>query len=241
MPDSIGAAVVLALAILPGAFGAYVWEAVVGEDWREKDWQAALRYLAFSMLGLALYVLLAIPGDFLPPAHIVPATYTETKLQAGRLAPIVLPYFGHIVCAGIVSAVLAVVHRLGCKWTGSTLQPSSWNQFIQEELPKRWVVVSLKSGDVYAGYVKTIESGVAATERDMVLLFPSKFDAVSEKYTVTSYKSLFFPAELVQSIGAVRTEDELKLSPVVGQSLFPLAANDDEQARAGAAGTGQVG
>ena len=168
MPTSVATATVLALAIIPGAFGAYVWALVNGQDWREKDWQAAIRFLAFSVLGLAFYVLASIPLGLPPAIHVLPATYESAALKAGALSAIFRPYLGHIISAGLLGAVAAGLHRAVCALRGSSPQPSAWDHFLKNEAPKRWVVVTLKSGDIYAGYIQTAEESAPETKGVML-------------------------------------------------------------------------
>ena len=50
MPTSAAAALVILLALVPGASGVYAFNQTVGPDWRQKEWQAAVQYIAFSTL-----------------------------------------------------------------------------------------------------------------------------------------------------------------------------------------------
>ena len=70
MPTSVAAVLVLMLALLPGMLGAYFLEHLGGRDWRERDWRAALRYLAISVLGLALYAIIARRLSWPPPRDL---------------------------------------------------------------------------------------------------------------------------------------------------------------------------
>ncbi|HET7024344.1 MAG TPA: DUF6338 family protein [Gemmatimonadales bacterium] len=224
MPTSIATVTVIALAIIPGAFGAYVWALINGQDWREKDWEAAIRFLAFSVLGLGVYVLLGLIFTLPPAIHILPSTYGSAALNAPALSSIFSPYIGHIMCSGLVGAAAAVAHRWTASIRGASPQPSTWDHFIKSAVPKHWVVVTLKSGDVYAGYVQTAEESAPATERDIILRHPAKFNEAINNYCVTSLQDLFVPAELVQSLGTVRSESELLLDPAVNTLLFPKAS-----------------
>jgi hypothetical protein len=221
MPTSIATATVLALAIIPGAFGAYVWALVNGQDWREKEWEAAIRFLGFSVLGLGLYVLVSLWLGLPPAAHVIPASYEAAALSSAGLHTIFLPYIGHIASSSLLGAAAAGAHRLVSAVRGSSPQPSTWDHFLKNAVPKHWVAVTLKSGDVYAGYVQTAEESAPSEERDLILRNPSKFDVGLRNYTVTSLRDVFIPAELIQNIGTVRTEAELQEEPKVGSLLFP--------------------
>lgn len=226
MPTTIGTVVVFALALLPGAIGDYVWATINGVDWRQKDWQAALRFLAFSTLGLGLYVVLGLPFEFLPPVHIVPSTYSSLSSEVPSLAQLFIPYLGHIAFSGVVAAAAVGLDRIVCKLTNTTPLPSAWDRFIQTDVPERWVVVSLKTGDVYAGRLLIAENSAPANERDVVLGHPAKFEKGSKNYIVTSYSALFLPADIIQSIAAVRKDSELATEPAVNEPLFPGVTDD---------------
>ena len=229
MPTSIATATVIALALIPGAFGAYVWALVNGQDWREKEWESAIRFLGFSVLGLGLYVIGAL-GLGLPAAiHVLPSTYEAAALNAGALSGIFLPYLGHIVSSAVVGGAAAWAHRGISALRGSSSQPSTWDHFLKNAVPNHWVVVTLKSGDVYAGYVQTAEESAPSTERDVILRNPAKFDEGLNNYRVTSLRDMFIPAELIQNLGTVRSEAELSAAPVVDALLFPARANDERQ------------
>ena len=239
MPTSIATATVLALAVIPGALGAYVWSLLNGQDWREKDWQAAMRYVGFSVIGLGVYVFSALWLHLPPAVHIIPSTYTSPTLSTTSLPGIFLPYFGHIVCSALVGAVAAVGHRVICIVTGSSPQPSTWDHFLKNAVPNHWVVVTLKSGDVYAGYVQTAEESAPTSERDLILRAPAKYDDAAKNYCVTSLQDLFIPADLIQNIGTVRTDAELLDSTAVNTFLFPVSLpNEQGQSAATEAVTG---
>lgn len=226
MPTSIATATVFALAIIPGAFGAYSWAVLNGQHWREKEWEAAVRFLAFSILGLGAYVLAGLWLALPPAVHILPATYEAESLSASSLPSIFLPYIGHILGSSIIGGVAAGFHRLVCKIRRSSAHPSAWEDFLKVGAPKRWVTVTLKSGDIFAGYIHMAEQSAPAGERDVVLRTPAKYDDTSKNYTVTSYRDLFLPADLIQNIGTIRTDAELSESPAVGTPLFPSLSDE---------------
>jgi hypothetical protein len=227
MPTSVATATVLALAVIPGAVGAYVWAVVNGQDWREKDWEAAVRFVAFSALGLGVYVFLALWLGLPPAIHVIPSTYESASLRAASLVGIFVPYLGHIACSALVGGAAAAGHRVICVATGSSPQPSTWDNFLKSAVPKHWVVVTLKSGDVYAGYVQTAEESAPTSERDLIIRAPAKYDDTTKNYCVTSLQDLFIPADLVHSIGTVRSDSELSNEPSVNTYLFPLSVQDD--------------
>src|SRR5579863_10292369 len=184
MTISLPTVVVFALAIVPGAFGTYVWRAFNGGDWHERDWEAALRFIAFSALGLGVYVLTGLWLRLPAPIHIIPATYGPDEFRVTSLASLFLPYFGHVFASGVVGGVAAALHRMVCRITDSSPHPGAWDHFIKAALPRRWAVVTLKSGDVFAGFIRNVEESAPAAERDVILSYPAKYERDIRSYRV---------------------------------------------------------
>jgi hypothetical protein len=226
MPNSIATVTVFALAIVPGAFGVYAWALLNGQDWREKEWEAGVRFLSFSILGLGVYVLAGLVLTLPPAIHVLPATYEAATIRSSSLPSIFLPYFGHILGSTLVGAAAACIHRLVCKLRRSSAHPSAWDDFLKVGSAKRWVTVALKSGDIYAGYIHMAEQSVPTAERDVILRSPAKYDEATRNYVVTSYRDLFLPADLIQNIGTIRSDAELLELPEVGTPLFPTVIDE---------------
>jgi hypothetical protein len=191
-----------------------------------------VHFIGFSVIGLALYGLLELIFDLVPPFHVIPQSYAPESLRVETLSRVLVPYVGHVVCSGVVGAVAALLDRLVCRLTSASSQPSTWDYFLEESLPRRWSVITLMSGDVYAGFIRSAEHSAAASERDLVLGQPARLDPVTGNYEVTSYSDLFLPAHLIQSIGAIRLDPELQDKPVPGSHLFPRVYNDGQDSAA---------
>ena len=232
MPTSIASVTVLVLAIVPGMLGVYVFTTVNGTDWRHRDWQVAIRALAFSAFGLLLYSLLALSLDLIPPLHVIPSSYQSHGLEASTVGGLLLPFAGHTLCSGVIGAVAALLDRWVAKISRASPHPCAWDDYVGTRLAGRWVVVTLNSGDVYAGYVALADVGVRAEERDIILTEPAKFDEESRRYLVTAYRDLFVRAELVQSIATVALPSDSHIGRPIGQSLFQP---DDKQREAASA------
>lgn len=229
MPTTLAAVVVLALAIVPGALGTYAWRALNGEPWHQKDWEAAIRFVAFSVVGLGIYVLAALWLGMPPAAHVIPASYEPGTLRPDGLGGIFLPYLGHIISSALVGGMAAGAHRMVCRLTGTSPHPGAWDHFLKKSLPLRWAVVTLKSGDVFAGYVRTAEESAPASQRDVILSFPAKYDEGTRSYLVTPYRDLFLPADLIQNIGTIRQPDEMGPAKDINEPLFE-SRPDERQA-----------
>jgi hypothetical protein len=220
MPTTIATAFVIVIAIVPGAVGSFLYNAVIGLDWREKDWDAAIRYVAFSMLGLCVYILVADRLNWWPAIHIIPATYAESTFVPSVMPRVVWPYLGHLCGSAAVGLAAALAKRAMGRISGATPYPGAWDAFVRDSLPDRWVAVSLKSGDVFAGYVKIADVGVTSADRDIVLSEPALYNADTKNYTTTSYHQLFLPADLIQNVATIANEADQRLGAVAGTELF---------------------
>lgn len=70
MPD-LKVLYILALALIPGALGDWLYRAIVGVRWGESQWTFALRLLGFSIAGLLLFSLFGLIGAP-EPTYIFP-------------------------------------------------------------------------------------------------------------------------------------------------------------------------
>ena len=72
LPDRVAAVLIAAFAILPGVPGERLYTMLVGGDWREDKWWRTLRLLAFSLVGLAAYAIIAHLIRTPSPTYISP-------------------------------------------------------------------------------------------------------------------------------------------------------------------------
>ncbi len=90
-----------------------------------------------------------------------------------------------------------------------------------------WIVLSLSSGDVYAGKLKTADMSVAADERDMVIEEPCQFMEETGQYHALNYQYLFVPSKEIFSIAVVHNPQlDIRAIPV-GESLFSEVENNE--------------
>jgi hypothetical protein len=106
MPTTLASVLVAVIAVFPGLIGDRIYRMIVGVDWREKDWQAVLRLLGFSVVGVALYSLFASWCGLAPPIHLIPATYAKLDPGGSSLNRILSIYLGHVV-GGALAGLLA--------------------------------------------------------------------------------------------------------------------------------------
>ncbi|MDP9350525.1 MAG: hypothetical protein M3P51_03140 [Chloroflexota bacterium] len=215
------------IAVFPGLIGDRVYRSIVGADWREKDWQAILRLMGFSVVGAALYSVAAHAWGWPAPVHLVPATYTTIDPQGADLLAIFLPYVGHLAGGLLAGSLGAVGARVLAFLAASSVHLSAWDDFTKVYAPRRWVVVSLESGEVYAGKLKAADTSVAAAERDLVLEEPALYQEDSGQYISTPYQYLFVAATTVYSIAAVYEPTKDSRVVPVGEPIFQTEKPDD--------------
>ena len=220
----MSAVLVLLLALLPGYVGAYFLQHLGGRDWREREWHTALRYLALSAVGLALYVIPAAALSWPAARHVIPAEYSAIKAE--DLGGLALPYAGHILGGALAGLLIGLLLRHLAPIVGISARPCSWDTFAADLVQDRWIVVTLKSGDVYGGYIQIADTGVPATERDLVLREPALYDADTSEYRSIGYRDMFIPAQLVDSIATVANPGETDRLTEIGQPLFRSATRE---------------
>jgi hypothetical protein len=212
------------LALLPGYVGAFFLQRLTGRDWRERDWHTAIRYLAVSAVGLALYVISAATFDWPPARHVIPDEYS--RVSAENLVTLALPYGGHILGGALAGLLIGLALRHVAPLMGISRRPCSWDTFVADLVQGRWIVMTLKSGDVYAGYIQIADTGVAGAERDLVLREPARYDADAGEYRAVGYRDMFIPAQLVDSIATVANPGEADRLTAIGQPLFRSATRE---------------
>jgi hypothetical protein len=211
IPSTVAILAIAVLGLLPGVPGEKCYRLLVGRDWREDKWQTTLRLLGFSVAGLAVYTASA-PYLRLPiPPYLVPAklqnitTATANEIGIALIGHALGGVMAALVAAGGVRAIAAAAAR--------TAYSSAWDHFVNVSVKNRWVVVSLKSGEVMLGWVNIADTSVKAEERDVVLNEPAVFNAASGKYVALAYSAVFVPGSAVASIGAVADPKDIRKIP----------------------------
>jgi hypothetical protein len=234
MTENLLGALVLLLAVFPGAIGGRIYRSLVGVDWREKEWQGVLRLLGFSVFGATLYSVAASWLHLLPPTHLFPTTYIAVAADPAIVARLVflpyagvfLPYAGHLIGGTVGGLVAATGTRALARFSSSSAHPCAWDDFVRRHAPGHWVTVGLMNGEVYAGKLVNADVAVASGERDLVLGEPALYDAVSGNYVATPHQQLFISAANLSSIATYYEPaiDQRTVPP--GQLLF--AGGEDE-------------
>lgn len=226
MPTTVSAALILALAILPGLLGDKVFEALVGTHWREKDFRTVLRLLAFSAAGVTIYALIAQWMGLPPPVHLMPSNYQEAVSDIQALNRVFPPYAGHIL-GGTLSGLLAAWGNISmARYFPRSAYPAAWDDFVRTYAADRWVIVGLKNEESFAGRLINADITVPTGERDLVLAEPCRFSPKDKNYFALNYQYLFIPADSLYSIAGIAQEHDERLLNV-GDSLFKESPEND--------------
>jgi hypothetical protein len=227
MPTTLASFLIILLAIFPGALADKLYRMIMGVNWREKEWQIIIRLLGFSLSGIILYSVIAYYLGWPQPIYIFPSNYNADVLKPESLPLIFIPYGGHFLSATLIGLLSAVAMRFLGRWVPT--YTGAWEDFIRLSVPEHWVVVTLNSGEVYAGILQSADTSVKQDERDLVLLEPALYRKKEGKYVASSYHSMFLPAKIVYSIAAVyNPETDTERVSAVRQQLFTGGDPEDE-------------
>ncbi len=75
--------------------------------------------------------------------------------------------------------------------------------FVHTHVPSHWVVVGLEDGSVYTGKLRYADTSVSATDRDLILEEPARFDQSTKNYQPTGQQHLFISGAAVYSVATV--------------------------------------
>lgn len=224
MPNTIIPLFIIIVAIFPGVLGNKVYQAIVGIDWRDKDFQTILRLAGFSIVGAVFYSILADWSSFLPlPLHLIPSSYVSLSDKPHNLVIIIYPYIGHLIGGSIAGLLAALSNLLLAKIFSTTPYPAAWDDFIRKQVSKHWVIIGMKNGEVYAGKIRTADLSVSSEDRDLILEEPCIYYKNGNKanYRAVNYQYIFIPAENLYSIAVVYDSNiDKKRIIEVGENLF---------------------
>lgn len=198
-----GTVLIVSLGVLPGFPGEKLYSRIMGRSWLEKDFEYVIRVLAFSVGGLLCYSLIATAG--LPtPDHVLPRTYQEQNLTSDALPRLALGYIGHALGSTLLGLLSGGFHLRIRRWLpATTAHPDAWDNFVQSYAQSRWILVTLRNGESYAGMLQQADISREPDYRDIVLCEPAKYDPSQENYQATSLQYLYLTGEQIASIAAV--------------------------------------
>ena len=231
MPETLPALLILLFGLLPGVAGEQVYRTLIGIDWRESNvWPYVFRILTASVSGLVFYSLASqfVFTQLPPPIYVLPETFND--LNVTNVTGLFVPLAGHTL-GSILAGFLAVVWvRLLSRVSPASAHPSAWNDFVRTYVPGHWVVVTLTSGETYAGILDKTDISVQHDERDIILKEPALYSESESNYISTRYQYLFIAAETVAAIGAVYDPNLDKDRMVqVNQPLFSKPQTSKEE------------
>lgn len=194
--------------LIPGVPGETIYSNVVGRSWRENKLRRVTRTLVISICGLILFIL---TGDFLAyigigvvmePLHVMPGRLAD-GMSGKQTSKVALAYLGHVFFSTVAGGVIAVGWHAIAARISQHSYPSAWESLTSTHSRNRWVVVSLKTGDAYAGMIETADNNVHRENRDMLLREPAQLNPNIGAFVATRHQYLFLPAELIQSVSVV--------------------------------------
>jgi hypothetical protein len=215
LPTTVAALLIAAFAVLPGVPGEKIYTLLVGWDWREDKWLRTLRILSFSLVGLAVYAIVAPMIGAPPPAYISPKSIEQ--MTAAQIAVFAAAFLGHVAGASMCGALAGLAIRIAARLTARSAYSSSWDHFMKACVRGRWVTVRLTTGETYAGFIDTADVSVAANERDVILREPAMYDEQRRTYRSLQYQTMFL---LGSTLAAVTDLSIDKRITRVGEELF---------------------
>lgn len=230
MPTTIVAIIIIVFALLPGYPAYKLYKSINGIDWRTNDWEKIIIVVGFSLAGFVFYVLFTTFTGLPSPIYVFPDTFTAINFTISTLPLIAKSLLGHFIVSLLISAIVIFFSRIITKVTRFSNFPSAWDNFINFDVSKHWVIVKTKDGDAYAGILDFVDSSVTQGERDIILKEPAKYDKSVENYKVLEYQFLFLPSSLICSIGVVADSVNDNRVSKIGTNLFPTKVeNEDNQ------------
>jgi hypothetical protein len=220
MPSTVEAILVALFGFLPGLPGEWVLSRLVGRDWRETQWVRLMRILAFSATGLVIYLLATARVAAPLPTYLFPSALTALPAHPGDLRLMAVAFAGHTAAGTLAAGFIGVALRASDRWLRGGAFPDAWDKFVRTYASEHWVVVSVKTGEAYAGLIKSADISVSAKSRDLVLAEPAQYSADQGNYIALPYQYMFLPAPSVASIAVVASLKDRRMS-TIGEPLFP--------------------
>ena len=211
---------VIIFALVPGIVADYIFHLRIGVDPTEKEWRSVLRIISFSVGGLVLYWLIATSLCLPQPTYIFPELLK--KVDPSTVDSVLfLPFLGHLIGATIIGLIIPSCLGYLAEWFGNSPHPFAWDTFLRRHIPNHWVIVTLRSGEAYAGIVRLADTAAPSNKRDMILGEPAIYDENTGNYVSLAYQDLFITASSIYSIAVVYDPDldtERRVLP--GEPLF---------------------
>jgi len=208
MDFNITSLIIFLFAVFPGFFANEIYKIIAGHNWNEDKWDNVIRSIFFSLVGLAFYFFVAYKiFNFNYPVYIYQNTYSKnfftTDLHIETLFKVLFWHSAFSTFFGFLCGKLIKSYNRRSKLTTYS---NTWNEFCSNYIRQRWVVVTLRNGEVFAGMVELIETNVKDEFRDLILDDPSKYDAKVNKFLSLEQKYLFLPGKIIEYVGTSRMD-----------------------------------
>ncbi len=228
--EALGGLLLLVFGILPGVPGETVYGYMIGRSWLEKDFDYYLRVLIFSVIGLISYGALGSVLGLPKPLHVLPSTFDPATFTPDLIPTLSVGYLGHWVMSGATGLVAGFGLRiLRVVAPASVWHADAWDDFARSYVAGRWVIVSLVSGENYAGILEQADVSREPRYRDIVLKVPCVYDEAERNYKVTSNQFLYLRGDQVRMVSAISDSDLDNNIIDEGQWLFPKEVAGERQ------------
>jgi len=229
IPNTAAGLLAIILVVLPGIPGDYVYRNVAGVSWREKEMRHLLRLLGYSVVGLAAYTIAAGSWNLPPPTYVFPSTFAGSGPSVPELRNIAIAYVGHLIGSGVAGLAGALFVLGLSKITPIGAQRDAWDHFVNKTSARRWVLVHLRTGEVYAGMLEHADIQVEPDYRDIILREPALFDETTGLYTSSTQQHVFLTGGSIASIATVLDPSlDARISPP-GCTLFERRDADEDR------------
>jgi hypothetical protein len=224
-PPTFASVLVIIFAVLPGVPGERLYRIFVGSDWREDQWQKALRLLGFSLFGLAIYASIApvIKAPF--PTYLSPVLLEQAAKDEISFRRMLLALLGHFAGSSMAGVISGISLHSVARIRSASAYYSAWDHFVLHCAKDHWVVVTLQNGEAYSGIIETADVSVSSSDRDIILREPGWYDEGAHEYRSTQYQSLFIPGSFLSSVSTVCESADKRIIPV-GEVVF-IKENSD--------------
>lgn len=206
-PSTVAGLLVFLLAVIPGLPAGKIYDAAVGVRWRETNSEQLLRLLAFSVIGLVAYAIAAGRFSWPDPSYVLPKTFTSEGFTVSQLGPMSVAYLGHVVGASLVGVIAALGLKGLTSFSPLSADRDAWDQFVNFSVPEHWVLVTLRTGESFAGKMHHADVSVGPEFRDVVLEEPALYDEDAGVHRTTWYQHLFISGSDIASVATVYMED----------------------------------
>jgi hypothetical protein len=219
MPLTITSLIIVVFGILPGLLGNSIHDHFTDTDPKESQTDIIFRIVLFSVLGIIIYILIFINFFKFPlPIYLFPDTFEKGSFTVEELTTLSISLGIHFICSSIMGFGFSFI----TKTPRNANISNSWKIFARDDMKDRWVVVSLKNGLSYAGYISHCDPSPDSDKRDIIITEPALYCKKSKNYSSLQYQHMYLPGSFIDSIAIVHDpeiDSNRKTKP--GTLIFP--------------------